>query len=150
MGLLTPEHQRCIGQQLSEVSVLVTRRDIQKYASATEQVLEKYQRGDEAPVMFVFNLFSEIHPLSDHGPDGIVADHSTPELPLKRVMAGGTRIRQSRPIRPGDQLTGTRVISDLYEKAGRSGPLLFLERELTVRGANGELVLQELQTRIYR
>ena len=150
MALLTQEHLECIGQQVSQVTVHVTRRDIQKYAVATDQVLQKYLDGDEAPVMFVFNLFNEIQPMDQLGPDGIVVDRQAPPLPLKRVMAGGTKIRQHRAIRPDENLVGTRVITDLYEKDGRSGPLLFLVRELTVKTPAGESVLQETQTRIYR
>jgi 3-methylfumaryl-CoA hydratase len=150
MALLTQEHLECIGQQVSQVTVHVTRRDIQKYAVATDQVLQKYLDGDEAPVMFVFNLFNEIQPMDQLGRDGIAVDRQAPSLPLKRVMAGGTKIRQHRAIRPDENLVGTRVITDLYEKDGRSGPLLFLVRELTVKTPAGESVLQETQTRIYR
>jgi hydroxyacyl-ACP dehydratase HTD2-like protein with hotdog domain len=150
MSLLTEEHLSCIGRQVGQATVQVTRRDIQKYSVATDQVQEKYLQGDEAPLMFVFNLFNDIQPMEQLGPDGIAIDRQAPVLPLKRVMAGGTRIRQDRPIRAGDELIGTRIIADLYEKAGRTGPLLFLVRELTVRTLAGEAVLQETQTRIYR
>src|SRR3546814_3632854 len=38
---------------------------------------------------------------------------STPELPLKRVTAGGTKIRYFRPVRPGDKLVATRTLADV-------------------------------------
>ena len=71
-------------------------------------------------------------------------------LPLSRIMAGGTELRVHRAIRPGDALTGTRTISRLYEKRGRSGPLIFIEVTLSVVDADGVPVLDEIQTSIAR
>ena len=126
-------------------------RAIQKYAAATGQQLEKYLDGDEAPPMFIFNLFSEIPPLADLREDGLArGGGSGPSLPLKRVMAGGTEIRQHRPIRAGDVLIGARKVIDLYEKEGRSGPLIFTVRELAITTEAGEPVMEEVQTSIAR
>lgn len=101
--------------------------------------------------MFVFNLFSTIPALGDLRTDGLAkATTPGPSLPLKRIMAGGTELLLSRPIRAGDTLVGTRTITDLYEKDGRSGPLIFLERVLRVTTAGGEPVLEERQTAIVR
>ncbi|MCZ6616973.1 MAG: acyl dehydratase, partial [Gammaproteobacteria bacterium] len=55
--LLTDEHRAWIGQAESPVTVEVSRRDIIKYSLATEQTQQKYLVGDEAPPMFIFNLF---------------------------------------------------------------------------------------------
>lgn len=150
MTLLTEAHRSFIGTEVSSVTVEVTRRDIQKYASATQQVQPKYLRGDEAPVMFIFNLFNEIPELDSLGPDGLAVNVIGPELPLKRVMAGGTELTQYRPIKPGDQLVGSRKIIDIHEKEGRSGPLIFVVRELMIHTVLGEPVMQEIQTRIVR
>ena len=150
MTLLTEAHRSFIGTEVSSVTVEVTRRDIQKYASATQQVQPKYLRGDEAPVMFIFNLFNEIPELDSLGPDGLAVNVNGPELPLKRVMAGGTELTQYRPIKPGDQLVGSRKIIDIHEKEGRSGPLIFVVRELMIHTVLGEPVMQEIQTRIVR
>jgi 3-methylfumaryl-CoA hydratase len=131
--------------------VEVSRRDIVKYALATEQRLEKYLRGDEAPPMFVFNLFGALRPLGELRPDGLPRGAAAgPALPLKRVMAGGTELIQHRPIRPGDRLTATTRLTDLYEKAGAQGPLIFSVRSMRVVDAGGALVLEEIQTAIAR
>ena len=65
-------------------------------------------------------------------------------------MAGGMELLMHRPIRPGDRLTGTHRIVDLFEKAGAQGPLIFTVRELRVVAENGEPVLVETQTGIAR
>jgi 3-methylfumaryl-CoA hydratase len=152
MSLLTDEHRRWIGYEDAPVTVEVSRRDIVKYAIATEQRLEKYLRGDEAPPMFVFNLFGALRPLAELRPDGLPrgAANSGPALPLKRVMAGGTELIQHRPICPGDRLTATTRLSDLYEKIGQQGPLIFSVRSMRVVDANGAPVLEEIQTAIAR
>ncbi len=88
--------------------------------------------------------------MDELGPDGLRADTLVPKLPLKRVMAGGVRQRYFRPIRPGDQLTITRRIADIYEKQGSSGPLIFVVYAITVTNASGALVFEETHTRINR
>lgn len=151
MALLTEEHLSWIGTSDPPVTVEVGRRDIQKYAAATEQQQEKYLAGDEAPPMFVFNLFSTIPALADLRTDGLALSTTPgPALPLPRIMAGGTELRLQHPIRAGDTLVGTRTITDIYEKEGRTGPLIFLERVLTVTRLDGEPILEERQTAIAR
>lgn len=151
MSLLTDEHKAWVGKEEPPLTVEISQRDIQKYSAATEQQQEKYLTGEEAPPMFVFNLFSEIPQLSDLRPDGLARSTSPgPSLPLKRVMAGGTRIKQHKAIKPGQRLTGVRKITDMYEKDGRTGPLIFTVRSLQVVDDTGALVLEEIQTGIAR
>ena len=151
MGLLTNEHFDSIGTAEPSIEVQISRREIQKCAAATEQQQAKYIQGDEAPPMFIFNLFSPISSLADMRADGLARGKATgPKLPLKRIMAGGTQINQHLPIRPGDRLTGTRKITDMYEKQGSTGPLIFTVRSLAIANAHGELVMEEIQTSIAR
>ena len=150
-SLLNDEHRAWIGRDSTPVQVEVSRRDIIKYAIATEQVLEKYLAGNEAPPMFIFNLFGSLRQISELRDDGLPRGQATgPKLPLPRVMAGGTEMTLHRAIRPGDVLTGTQRIVDMYEKAGSQGPLIFTVRELRVVDAAGAAVLEEQQTSIAR
>ncbi len=139
-----------IGRAQPPQRVEVTRRDIQKYAVATEQRQEKYLNGDEAPPMFLFGLLRPITPLDQLGPDGIAVDAFLPDLPLKRIMAGGTRMKFHRPLRPGDTLVATRAISDIQSKQGSTGPLIFITYDLRVEDEAGELLVEEQSTRIAR
>jgi 3-methylfumaryl-CoA hydratase len=151
MPLLTEAHRRWIGREDPPVTVEVSRRDIVKYAIATEQRQAKYLQGDEAPPMFVFNLFGALRTIDQLRADGLPRGKGGgPALPLARVMAGGTELIQHRPIRPGDRLTATSQITDLYEKSGSQGPLIFTVRALRVVDARGERVLEEIQTSIAR
>ncbi len=150
MTLLTPEIMSWIGQSEPPVKVEVTRRDIIKYAIATEQMCQSYIDGDEAPPMFVFGLFRPIIPLNGLASDGLAPMGAIPELPLKRIMAGGTRMTIHRSIHPGQILLGIRTIRNIFEKNGRQGSLIFLEMEMNITNESGEPVLEEVQTRIAR
>lgn len=149
-GLLTPEIRRWIGRSDEPQRLEVTRRDIVKYAIATQQRQEKYRRGDEAPPMFLFNAHQPLVDLDALRPDGLTVDRLLPELPLRRVMAGGIKNTYHRPIRPGDHLVLTRTLTDIYEKQGASGPLIFVVYGVRVEAEDGELVMEETRRRIFR
>jgi hypothetical protein len=44
------------------------------------------------------------------------------------------------PIRPGDRLTATSSIADIYEKTGRSGSMLFVVHRMSFANQRGEPV----------
>ncbi len=106
--------------------------------------------GDQAPPMFHVALFWDVVELSELTPDGVSIDTLLPKFPLEKAMAGGLKIEYCKPIYPGDWLTATRTLTDIYEKSGRSGPLIFYEIVMDVRNDGGELVIREKTTRILR
>jgi hydroxyacyl-ACP dehydratase HTD2-like protein with hotdog domain len=148
--LLTPELLAWIGRSEPPVTEQVTRREIRKYALASGQTLSKYLNGDEAPPLFHSHYFDRLAPLDELEEDGHVPETIYPPLPLKRIMAGGREIEYFRPIRAGDVLTGTRSLFDLYEKEGKSGPLIFVVIQLRVTDQAGNPVVVERYTRIFR
>lgn len=151
MALLTEDHLRWVGTSDPPVTVEISRRDIVKYSTATEQQQAKYLAGDEAPPMFVFNLFTPLPAVADLRPDGLPRrQRPGPTLPLKRMMAGGTNVELHRTIIPGDVLTATRTLTSITEKLGSSGPLIFLEYTTEVVDADGRRVMQDRQTGIVR
>ncbi len=121
-----------------------------KYSLATQQRNEKYLRGDEAPPMFLFAADRPLLAIKYLRPDGIGRDPLLPDLPLKRVMAGGIKQRYFRAIVPGDVLLIERTIAEIYEKAGSSGPLIFIEYNIDINSEDGDRVMQETQIRINR
>ena len=150
MSLLTPELLANIGKQSEPHREIVTRRDIRKYAIATNNPQRKYLDGDEAPPMFHVPLFWDVVELDKLTPDGVSVDTLLPKFPLERAMAGGLEIEYLKPIYPGDWLTSTRTLTDIYEKEGRSGPLIFYEVVMEIRNDEGDLVIREKTTRILR
>ncbi len=150
MSLLSDELLSNIGRSSEPRRELVTRRDIRKYAVATGNRQRKYLEGDQAPPMYHLPLFWDIVPLDQLTPDGVSIDTLLPKFPLEKAMAGGLEIEYHKPIYPGDWLTATRTLTDIYEKQGRSGPLIFYEVIMEIRNDEGELVIREKTTRILR
>ena len=148
--LLSEDALAWVGRSDPPMTVEVTRRDIVKYAISTEQTQEKYLSGDEAPPMFVAGLSREVVPLDELGPDGLAQASLVPDLPLKRVMAGGVEFDFHRTVHPGDVLVFERSLSSLTEKQGRTGPLIFVTYTINCRTEDGEPVLEQKQTRILR
>jgi len=149
-GLITPEIRQWVGRSDAPQRLEVTRRDIVKYAIATQQRLDKYRRGDEAPPMFLFNAHQPLVAVETLRPDGLTVDPLLPALPLTRVMAGGVTNTYHRRVRPGDVLLLTRTLTNIYEKQGASGPLIFVTYAVRVETEAGELVLEETRRRIFR
>jgi hydroxyacyl-ACP dehydratase HTD2-like protein with hotdog domain len=149
-ALLTEELLAHIGNTAPSKTERVTRRDIRKYAVATDQRLPQYLAGEEAPPMFHISLFWDVVELDQLLPDGISIDKLVPDFPLKRAMAGGVKMTYHRSIKPGDVLTATRTLTDMFEKQGRSGPLIFYVVTTEVISDTGESVLTEKTTRIMR
>ena len=149
-GLLSEELLANIGKQSPPRREVVTRRDIRKYAVATDNRQRKYLDGDQAPPMFHVALFWDVVELDQLSPDGVSIDTLLPKFPLEKAMAGGLDIEYHKPIYPGDWLTATRTLTDIYEKQGRSGPLIFYEVVMDIVDDDGELVIREKTTRILR
>jgi 3-methylfumaryl-CoA hydratase len=148
--LISEDARSWIGRSGEPQRIEINRSDIVKYAIATEQRQEKYLKGDEAPPMFMYGALRPLVPMDELGPDGISVDKFLPELPLKRVMAGGTEMTFHRTVHPGDVIVATRSLSDIIEKQGSTGPLIFVVYDLRVETEAGELVMEERQTRILR
>jgi hydroxyacyl-ACP dehydratase HTD2-like protein with hotdog domain len=148
--LLSPELLANIGRRSEPRRELVTRRDIRKYAIATGNRQRKYLDGDQAPPMFHVALFWDVVERNELSPDGVSIDTLLPNFPLERAMAGGLAIEYLRPIHPGEWLTATRTLTDIYEKRGRSGPLIFYEVDMEIVNEAGEPVIREKTTRILR
>ena len=149
-SLLTDELLENIGRSTQPRKELVTDRDIRKYSVATGQRLQKFLSGEVAPPLYHMALFWDVVELDELSPDGVSVDHLIPELPLNRAMAGGLKVEYFQPIKAGDTLTAVRTLTDIYEKHGRSGPLIFYEVIMTVVNESNEPVLTQKTTRIMR
>ena len=148
--LLRDEDLAHIGKASQPQHEIVNRRDIKKYAIATIQLQRRYLDGDVAPPLFHVALFWPVVPLTEMTVDGVAIDRFVPTFPLTRAMAGGLHIEYHQPIKPNDELFAVRTLTNVFEKAGRSGALIFYEIVLTVTNRAGEPVVTETTTRILR
>ena len=149
-NLLTPELMENVGRSSAPKTEIVTRRDIRKYSVATGQRLKKFLDGDEAPPLYHIALFWDVVEVEKLNPDGVFIDPLVPDFPLKRAMAGGVKLDFHKRIIPGNVLTAQRTLTEIYEKTGRSGPLIFYVIVMEITNEAGEAVLTETATRIMR
>ncbi|WP_263142900.1 MaoC family dehydratase N-terminal domain-containing protein [Pseudomonas sp. RIT-PI-AD] len=151
MSLLSPSIKSRIGTSLPPLRFEVTRSDLRKYAVATGQRQARYLEGDEAPLLFLFSVLMPILPLEQLLEDGRQPDSALlPELPLKRIMAGGSEYEVHRRIFAGDVLMLRQTLADIYEKQGAEGPLIFLVFENRFESETGEPLVTERLIRIAR
>jgi hydroxyacyl-ACP dehydratase HTD2-like protein with hotdog domain len=148
--LLSEELLSHIGDTAPPKEEIVTRRDIRKYSIATSQRLRKYLDGDEAPPMFHVSLFWMVVELYQLTPDGVSVDTLLPKFPLEKAMAGGLKIDYHQAIFPEDILIAKRTLTAIYEKQGKSGPIIFYEIIMEVENKEGKAVLTEKTTRLLR
>ena len=62
-----------------------------------------------------------------------------PDFDRRMMIDAGKAVEWLAPIRPGDVLTANSHLHDVYEKTGRSGPMLFLVHRMEFSNARGEL-----------
>ena len=68
--------------------------------------------------------------------------------PFAHILDGGSKYRFFDPVMVGDQITVVRKITDLYEKSGRMGTMLFKISEISYRGQGGNLKATQTTTTI--
>jgi acyl dehydratase len=64
-----------------------------------------------------------------------------PEFDTRRLLAG-IDIEFLAPIRAGDSITTISRIKEVYEKTGRSGPMVFIVISSILRKQNGEVAVR--------
>jgi 3-methylfumaryl-CoA hydratase len=106
--------------------------------------------GDSIPPLAHWLYCLDSVPQSGIGPDGHPA-HSglMPSVPLPRRMFAGSTIEFLHPIRIGDRVERTSEITDVRQKEGRTGLLVFVTLRQRIL-AGGTLALIEDQTIVYR
>jgi acyl dehydratase len=159
-SLITDEARAWIGRDLPAESVTVTAREIWRYCVGTGDLnplfhdAEVAARGPYggivAPPLYALNATRRVVPEAALQPDGQYAEEFAAPVRATRTLAGGIEIRFGVPVRPGDTLTARPKVVDLYEKVGRSGPLVFQITKTTVTNQRDEVVLVSRSTLIIR
>ena len=106
--------------------------------------------GDPLPLLHHWLAFWDVRPPGELGEDGHPARGGfMPPIALPRRMWAGGRLSFHRTPRLGDALTRVTTLRKIAEKAGRSGPLVFVTLEHAYQSDDG-LVLVEEQDIVYR
>jgi acyl dehydratase len=69
---------------------------------------------------------------------------------ISRVLHGEQEFELHRPLTPGETFLCRTKVLDVYEKAGRSGPLAFVVRETAVTDRTNEIVATMRQVTVVR
>jgi acyl dehydratase len=70
------------------------------------------------------------------------------DLPLNRFLDGGSDWEYFEPIRVGDRITSTSKITDLSERTGRLGVMVFSTTVITYRNQLDQVVATQANTSI--
>lgn len=133
-----------LGEIIGEFTYHVSAGDVERFVVGSSDEGERWRlptryvgghlpAGTPAPPMFFIAL--DPFERGDLDVEGYLAD--IPYLPT----GGGnafSEVTYERPIRVGDVVTVSTVYTDVYEKEGRAGRLLFRIRENTYAGEAGE------------
>jgi hypothetical protein len=71
-------------------------------------------------------------------------------VPLKRLMNGGYEYELFRYARPGERILLRSRYADIYQRNGRTGPIVFVLVEDSYETETGEKLLRSLATTILR
>ncbi len=144
--LLTEEmRQQAVGQESAPVTTEVEKGAIIRFAQAI---------GDDNP------LFNDEAAARDSRYGGLIAPPTflrsvgslrpdLPfELPLTRMLDGGSNWEYSHPVRPGDRITATSRITEIAERTGRLGAMVFMTVMFTYRNQLDQVVATQTNTSI--
>ena len=119
-------------------------------------------KGVVAPPLFPLHAFrlpsGSPDPLSrvvaDLDFDGVTRDFGLGlppvPIPLPRLLNGGNQVEVYQLARPGERIRARSKYTDIYQKEGKSGVLVFILVETIYANPQGELLLKALQTHILR
>lgn len=143
-SLITDELRAAIGREAPPVTYEVDNLGCRQFARSvgyTDPVFfdEEYaksqgHRGIVAPAGFLGHpIYNPARPA--RGPEITGLD-----IPLKRVLNGGTDVEYRDEICAGDVLTSTMKIADITEREGKMGPMIIVNTESTFKNPAGKTV----------
>jgi acyl dehydratase len=157
-SLIPQEALALIGKESAPITREVYAKDIRRFCYAVGDLnplyLDEAFAGETrfggiiAPPMF-FDIPTVLeHSQEELRADGLPLDGLLPPIKAARSMAGGNEIEFFKAVRIGDRITRISKIADIYEKEGRSGPLVFTIIENRYSNQDGELVAVDRMTAI--
>ena len=70
------------------------------------------------------------------------------EIPFDRRLDGGSDWEYFQPVRPGDRIQALARVTDLRERSGRMGLMIFMTAKITYRNQFDEIVATQTATLI--
>lgn len=132
-----------VGAKSPPVTYKVSHREIARFNAAIRGELPPVESdpcGDDAVPL-------EANPLILRSFITAPFDPPFPE-PFHDVLDGGSRFHFHRPVVAGDEITVVRQMTDVFEKNGRLGPMLFKISNVTYSDDDGDMVATQESTSI--
>ncbi len=150
---ITPEIRALIGQEVtSHATEPVDAGKIRRFAKSLGFDHPSYYAMEDgqpvAPLTFVFSVNHDS--LVDMDPSGRPKNRFSLSSAVGVGLRGGNKYQFFQPVKVGDQIRIHRKITDIKERHGRSGPMLFVTYDLKYTNQNGELLGLNTETLIFR
>ncbi len=144
-SIITDQMRAAIGKESPSVTYEIDNTGCRQFARAAgytdplfydeAHARSKGYRGLLAPSGFLG------HPLISPGqPPRMPGGAGGLDIPLKRVLNGGTDVEYFDDVCAGDVLTATNKLAHISEREGRMGQMLILSTETTYRNQAGDTV----------
>ncbi len=135
--VITDEHRKVFGKEFVRREQSVTRELLLEYADLMGVTHPIYRDPEAARAQGYRDIIAM--------PTFLIAEASLPLVPSEIPFTGGGLnagydCDLYGVIYPGDTLTYSTCIADLYDKTGRSGTMRFVVRETTVTNQHGEAI----------
>ena len=137
----------------------ITFDEIARYAYAVDDVRPSYVDAERAkdgpyggivaPPLFTGSTNFPPTAIADLRPDGLPDTRNDPlqlRIPGAQSRFTGMDVTFIEPIRPGDVLTHQSTVTDVEEKQGRAGTMIFTTKEMTITNQHGRTVMIDRTT----
>jgi hypothetical protein len=151
-SLINDDARAAVGRESEPVAYEVDNLGCRQFARAAgytdliyydeEHARSKGYRGIVAPFGFLG------HPVFIPGKTVRGMESLNIDIPLKRILNGGTGIEYFAEVCAGDRLTATTKITDIQEREGKMGPMVIVNSETTFKDASGRRVAVQRGTLI--
>lgn len=152
-SFITPEIQALVGQEATfQATEPVDAGKIRRLAKALGLKDPTYydliNNQPTAPLTYVFVMNHDS--LGEMDESGRPTNRLSLPPPFGPAIRGGNKFQFFRPVGVGDLIHIHRKITNLKEKQGRRGPLVFLTYDLKYTSQSGELLGLNTETLIFR
>ena len=135
--MVSDELARWVGKT-ETVTDTVTATPCAALSATLDRDIERPPAGTPLPPLWHWLYFLPLYRQSEAGPDGHAQRGGfLPPVPLPRRMWAASQIEFNRPLRVGDGISRVSTITDVREKSGRTGTLVFVKVRHEIR-ANDE------------
>ena len=146
-SVITYEMRQAVGTQSEPTVIEIDKGMIRKFAEAIEDPNPLWQDGEYARKARYDGMVAPPSLLTAAMMMGQRVQLPV-QLPFLRILDGGGEWEFFQPVRPGDVLTVSNKLTNLRERSGKTGKMVFMITETTWKNQRDEVVAKSLGTLI--